>query len=68
MHLRGLAVVIQNSEETSQQWRAIGHTVSDLTCPVVEPATSRPDSNVLSKVIVIVSSQYSDATVTEMHL
>ena len=28
-------------EETSQRWRAVGNTVSDLTSPRFEPQTSR---------------------------
>ena len=33
----GLALGQHSSEETSQQWRAIGDTMPDLTGPRIEP-------------------------------
>ena len=47
VHLRGLAPGQHSSEETSQRWRAVGDTVSDLTDPGIEPQISHTDSNVL---------------------
>ena len=47
-HLRGLAPGQHSSKETSQQWRAVGYTVSDLTGPVIEPQTSRTNSDGLN--------------------
>ena len=44
-YLRGLALGQRSSEETSQRWRAVGDTVSDLACPGIEPVTSRTDSD-----------------------
>ena len=44
-HLRGLlAPGKRSSEETSQRWRVVGDTVSDLIDPGIEPQTSRTDS------------------------
>ena len=40
-HIRGLAPGQHSSEETSQRWRAVGGTVSDLTGPGTESQTSR---------------------------
>ena len=37
-----------HSEETSQRWRAVGDTVSDLTDPGIEPKILRADSDVLT--------------------
>ena len=45
VHLRGLAPGQHSSEETSQRWRVVGDTVSDLTDPGFEPGTSRIDRN-----------------------
>ena len=35
-------------EKTTQQWRAVGDTTSDLTDPGFEPQTSRTDKNILA--------------------
>ena len=43
-HLRCFAPGQHSSEETSQRWRAVGDTVSDLTRAGIEPQTSRTDS------------------------
>ena len=41
-------------EETSQRWRAVGNTVSDLTGPRFEPQTSRSrDERVTARPIII---------------
>ena len=48
VHLRVLALGLHSSEETSQRWRAVGYTVSDLTGPGIEPQTFRADSDVLT--------------------
>ena len=40
-HIRGLASGQHSSEETSQLWRVVGDTVSDLTGPRIEPQTSQ---------------------------
>ena len=45
-HLRALAPGLRNSEETSQRWRVVGDSVSDLTGPGFAPQTSRTDSDV----------------------
>ena len=45
-HLRGLGPRQHSFEETSQRWQAVEDTVPDLTCPRVEPQTSRTDSDV----------------------
>ena len=37
-----------DSEVTSQRWRAVGVTTSDLPGPGIEPQTSRIDSYVLN--------------------
>ena len=42
-YLRSLASGQHNSEETSQRWRTVGDTVSDLTEPGFESQTSRTD-------------------------
>ena len=47
-HLRGKASGQHNSEETSQRWRAVGDTISDLTGPGIEPQTFRSDSMCLT--------------------
>ena len=39
--LRGLALGQHSWENTSQRWRAVGDTVSDLTCPYIDLQTSR---------------------------
>ena len=44
---RGLAPKQYNFEETSQRWRAVGDTVSDLADPGIEPF--RAESDVLSQ-------------------
>ena len=42
-HLRVIAPgQHRSSEEKSHRWRAVGNTVSDLTCARFEPQTSRP--------------------------
>ena len=46
-HLRDLAPGLHSSEETSQQWRAVGDIVSDFTDPEIEPQTSRINSDIL---------------------
>ena len=46
-HLRDLAPGQHIYEETSQRWRIIGNTVSDLTDLVIEPQIYRTDSNVM---------------------
>ena len=43
-NLRDLTPVQHSSEETSQRWRAVSDTVSDLTDPGFEPQTSRTES------------------------
>ena len=45
-HLRGLTPGQRRSEETSQRWRAVDGTVSDLTNTGNEPQTSRVESYV----------------------
>ena len=37
VHLCGLAPGLHSSKETSQRWRAIGHTEFVLTGPEIEP-------------------------------
>ena len=44
-HLRGLASGQHSAEKTSQRWRAVSDTVSDLTGLGIEPQTFRIDSN-----------------------
>ena len=39
-----------SSEETSQRWRAIGDTASDLTCPGIEPHIFRTDSDLATTI------------------
>ena len=46
VHLRSLAPGQHSFEETSQRWRAVGDTVSNLIDPGIEPTTSRADSDV----------------------
>ena len=46
VHLRDLAPGLRSSEETSQWWRAVGETASDLTIPGMKPKTSRVDNDV----------------------
>ena len=48
VHLRDLALGQHNSEETTQQWRDVGDTVSDLTSPGIEPTTIRTDRDVFN--------------------
>ena len=48
VHLGSLAPGQHSSEETSQQRRVVGDSISDLTGPVIEPQTSRTDNHVLS--------------------
>ena len=43
---RGLEPGQHSFEETSQRWRAVGYTLSDLTGPGIEPRTSHADSDV----------------------
>ena len=45
---RGLAPGQCSSEETSQRWRAIGYTMSDLTGLGIEPQTFRTDSDIFN--------------------
>ena len=40
-HLRGLARGQHSSEETSQRWRAVGDTVSNIAGPGIEPKIFR---------------------------
>ena len=47
-YLRDLASRQCSFEETSQRWRAIGDSVSDLISPGIEPYTSRTDSMCLT--------------------
>ena len=47
-HLRSLASGQHSSEETSQRWRAIGDTMSDLTGSGIEPQTSHTDRDMLN--------------------
>ena len=42
VHFRGLAPGQHSSEETSQRWRAIGDTVTDLTGLGFEPTPTAP--------------------------
>ena len=37
-----------SSEETSQRWRAVGDTSSNLTGPEIEPQTSSTDKDVVT--------------------
>ena len=46
VHLRSLAPGQPSFEKTSQRWRAVDDTVSDLIDPGIEPKTSRADSDV----------------------
>ena len=51
-HLRVIAPVGNTApfEEMSQPWRAVGNTVSDLTCPRFEPQTSHSrDKHVIAR-------------------
>ena len=43
-----------NSKETLQRWRAVSDTVSNLIDSGIEPQTSRTDSIVLKKVLLLV--------------
>ena len=43
---RVLALGQHRSEETSQRWRAVGYTVSDLTGLGIEPQIFRIDSDI----------------------
>ena len=45
---RGLAPGQHSSEESSQRRRAVGYTVSDLTCLGIEPQTFRIDSDIFN--------------------
>ena len=64
-HLRGLAPARQRSfKETSQRWRFVGDTVSDLTCPGIAPKTSRTGSNVFKHYPKIISNSLSSQHVT----
>ena len=47
-HFRGLAPGQRSSAKTSQRWQVVGDTVSDLTCPRIEPETSRSDIDVFT--------------------
>ena len=46
IHLLGLSPGLHSSEETSQRWRVVRDTVSDLTALGIEPKTSGADSHV----------------------
>ena len=46
--LRGSAPAQHSSEETSQWWRLVGDTVSDLTDTGIEPKTFRAGNNVFN--------------------
>ena len=48
IHLRNLAPGQHSSEETSQRWRAVDDTLSDLTGQVIEPKPTAPISDVLN--------------------
>ena len=48
-HLRGLAPEQLSFKETSLRWRPVGDTVSDSTCPVIEPLTSRTNTGVYNQ-------------------
>ena len=48
VHLRGVAPGQHISKETSQRWRSIGCTVSNLTGPKIEPLTSRAKNKVFN--------------------
>ena len=45
-HLRGLALGPHSFKETSQRWRTVGDSASDLPGPGIETKTSRVDSDV----------------------
>ena len=45
---RDLALGQHMSEETSQRWRAVGYTVSDLTGLGIEPKIFRIDSDIFN--------------------
>ena len=45
---RSLAPGQRNSEETSQRWRAVGHSVSDLTGLGIEPQNFRIDNDIFN--------------------
>ena len=47
-YLRSLAPGQHSSEETSQWWRVVGDTVSDLIDSGFKPQTSCTESNVLA--------------------
>ena len=47
-HLHGFALSQHSSEETFQQWRAVGDTASDLTGQIIEPKTFHINSDVLN--------------------
>ena len=42
IHLRGFAPRLHCSEKTSQRWRIVGDTVSDMTGPWIELQTFPP--------------------------
>ena len=48
IHLRGSAPGQHSSEETLQQWRAVGNTASDISGLVFVPKTYRADNNVFN--------------------
>ena len=47
-HLRSLAPGKRSSEETSQQWRIVGDTVSNLTYPRIKPMITRAARDVFN--------------------
>ena len=53
-HLLSLAPGQHSSKETSQRWRVVGYTVSDLTDPGFVPQTSLTDSIVLATELTVV--------------
>ena len=46
-HLHDLAPMQHSCEEVSQQWRAVGDSVTALSDPGIEPRTPRADSDVI---------------------
>ena len=70
--LRGLEPRHHSSEETSQQWRAVGDNVSDLTDPGIEAQTSRAECNVstteLTRPAVIIDKRWALTYVASLSL
>ena len=68
VHLSGLAPGQHSSEETSQRWRAVGDSTSDLTGPGIEPAallavslTTLP--NLLQKYFIRTNLKVTDVSI-----